>query len=411
MAIENDIVVTINDVAFGGEGVARNEDKVIFIPHTLPGEKVRIEITEEKKNFSKGKLVEVLEPSPNRQEAKCPFFGPCLGCAYLHVDYEAQLQLKKKQVEDLFKRIGKLQSIPSIQVVPSPSPLAYRNKIKMHVEKQDADWKVGFIGEDNKTIVDIKQCLIARPEINERLQHFREEVDKEPKAMFRGVWLARSSHKEKVKDFFFEKGKEQGHRKEKDNLADLPLIKEEVKGKNFLSPFESFFQTNPIMIEKMVETVEPMLELSKDSLLIDAYCGVGLFSLLFASKANRVIGIEEDWRAIGCAQKNARILFVKNARFVGGKVEQQLESQLKENAQKDVKVLLDPPRIGCQPKVLETLLKSKVPQIVYVSCNPSTLARDLGVLCAKDYQLKQVTLLDMFPQTSHIEIVCQLIRS
>lgn len=399
MSNENIITLTIHDVAFGGDGVGRWENKVVFVPQTLPGESVRARLTEEKKNYARAELLEVLHPSTDRQSSPCPFFGPCPGCRYLHVRYDTQLELKSKQVVDLLTRIGKLKNLPPIQIIPSSSPLEYRNKIKMHVAKTANSCKVGFIGDDNKTLVDIERCLIAWPQINDALKKFRGEVAQKP-GSFRGIWLARADAKGNLRDFFFEEGKEK--------LEELPLLKEEVQGKPFLSPFESFFQTNPAMLEKWVGTVEGMLSLTQNSVWIDAYCGVGIFTLLFAPKAREAVGIEEDHRAIGCARQNAKILFVKNAQFVAAKVEKVLENIFKEHAGKELRVLLDPPRVGCHPQVLEVLKKQKVPQIIYVSCNPATLARDLGQLCPQHYRLQSLALVDMFPQTAHCEVVSRL---
>lgn len=400
MTNANEITLEIQDVAFGGDGVGRWENRVVFVPGTLPGETVRARLIEEKKNFARAELVEVVTPSADRQVSPCPYFGPCPGCRYWHVRYEAQLQMKAKQIADLLSRIGKISPIPPVDIIPSSTPQEYRNKIKMHIEKKGENWKVGYIGEDNKSVVDIERCLIARPEINQALLQVRQQTSTELRSV-KGIWLARADARGQTRDFFFEEGKE--------FIKELPLLKEEVAGKPFLAPFESFFQTQAGMLEKLVETVEKMLPLSKENLLIDAYSGVGLFTLLFAKKVKKAIGIEEDRRAIGCARENAKIQFAKNAEFVAAKVEAYLGAVLKEHPAPEVRLILDPPRTGCHPQVLEILREQPVPEVVYVSCNPATLARDLGTLCKRLYQLKQVTFIDMFPQTAHCEVVCHLL--
>lgn len=396
MTIQKELTLKIEDLAFGGEGVARHEKQVVFVPGTLSGEKVRAVVTEEKKNFVRARLVEVLEPSPDRVAPPCPFYDECEGCSYQHAAYPAQVKYKTKQIEDLLKRIGKLENIPPVKAVPAGTLLGYRNRIKMHLEKNEKGWKAGFIGSNNKSITDIEKCLIAPESINRRLKKLREDVAKEERH-FKGVWLARSDTKGEVKDFFFEKGQE--------HYEALPLMKEKVKGKPFLSPFQSFFQTNNEMVEKLVESVEEKLSLNKDSILVDAYCGVGLFTLLFAKKTEKAIGIEEDKRSIGCARQNAAIQHVKNADFISGTVESGLNKVLEENDREKITVLLDPPRTGCHPKVIETLGSNKVKQVIYVSCNPSTLARDAQRLEEEGYKLTGLTFVDMFPQTAHAEVV------
>lgn len=396
MNTENKLTLTIEDVAFGGAGVARQDKQVVFVPRTLKGETIEAAVVEDKKKFLQAKVTQVLEPSPNRQEAKCPYFSLCQGCAYQHTSYEHQLELKKKQVSDLLQRIGKIDSIPEIQVIGSDSAYGFRNKIKMHVKKEQENWSVGFIGEDNKTIIDIEECAIAHPAINARLKVLREEVSKESEN-FEGTWMARTNSKGKEKDFFFEKGEEK--------FEALPLIKEEAYGKSFVSPFESFFQTNHEMLNKLIAEVESTLKLDKDDLFVDAYSGVGLFTLLFAPKVKNALGIEQDFRAIGCANKNKEIQHIKNAKFIGGKVEDKLATVLERNTNKNIPVLLDPPRRGCQTKVLEAITKNKIKKVVYVSCNPSTFARDLAHLTSEGYKLEKLTLIDMFPQTAHIELV------
>lgn len=402
MENQESITVTIEDVAFGGNGVARHNKQVVFVPQTLTGEKVDIALVEDKKKFLRGKVTQIVEKSPFRQEPPCPYFGPCQGCVYQHSTYEHQLALKKKQVEDLLRRIGKIESLPEVKVVGSNTPFGFRNKIKMHLRKKENEWVVGFIGEDNNSIIDIETCAIAHPAINARLKILRAEVAKE-KENFEGVWIARTNSQGKEKDFFFDKGEEK--------LESLPLIKEEIRGKSFLSPFDSFFQTNHEMLESLVREVEAALNLSKEKIFVDAYSGVGLFTLLFASKAKQAIGIEQDQRAIGCARKNQEILHVKNSRFILGTVEEQLKIALEKNRAEAITLLLDPPRKGCHPNVLQAIAQHRnIQEIIYVSCNPATLARDLKELVGEGYRLKSVALVDMFPQTAHIEIVCALYK-
>ncbi len=402
MKKNENLTLTIEDVAFGGAGVGRHEKQVIFVPNTLPGEKVEVSIVEKKKKFSNARVTKILKASPKRIDPKCEYFESCQGCAYQHTDYSNQLDLKKKQVIDLFQRIGKLTTFPEIKTIASDTHFGFRNKIKIHAEKKGTEWKAGFIGEDNRQIINIETCAIAHPKINERLKVFREGASKEQDD-FRGTWVARVNSKEVEKDFFFER--------EEERKVALPLIKDQIAGKAFLSPFDSFFQTNHEMLEKLVEEVKDKLDLKPNSTFIDAYCGVGLFTLLFAPDVKKSIGIEYDFRAIGCAKKNNQILHIKNSAFVQGKVEEKLAEVLEKNKENSPVLLLDPPRRGCDAKVLETIVKNKIDKLIYVSCNPATLARDLSKLNQEGYTLKEVTLLDMFPQTAHMELVCLIDRA
>jgi 23S rRNA (uracil1939-C5)-methyltransferase len=385
------VELKIESFAFGGDAIARHEGWVIFLQGALPGETVSAEITEKRAKFYKAKLLKVLKPSPHRVKSPCPYFSECGGCQYLHVSYEGQLEAKKKQIEDLFTRLGKIAS-PPIKVLGSPEPLHYRNRVKMHLLKRDKKVLLGFKGATGKGLVQVDHCMIANKTINENLTPIAGQLQKLRRA--RTVHI-RSNAEGKV-DFWTDKLA----------LSKGTTLMEKVRGKAFETPSGAFFQVNPAMTDTLTREVESFLD--KDSqVLIDAYCGVGLFSVLFADKFQAVLGIEQDQDSIRWARKNMRAYGITSGIFYEGSVESNLERALANNPDKKHSVILDPPRDGLHRDAVRALCRKKIHQIIYVSCNPSTLARDLGLL-SSTYKLLGVTLVDMFPQTMHSEVIACL---
>lgn len=371
MTVGQRLTVRVEDVAFGGDGVARFEQFVVFVPFVIAGELGEVEITEVKRNFARARLLNVIEPSPQRAAAPCPYFGACGGCQYQHIDYAAQLELKHKQITDIFVRIGKFPAAAIAPVVPCPQPYGYRNRvmIRSQWDKFKQGLNIGFLRHDNALVVDVEECKISEPAINEQIRHVR------------------------------------AHPPPKGGIKVVLRIAPE----GWEVPQDSFFQNNFFLLPKLVETVRAAICDGGASLLVDAYCGVGFFALELADLMERFVGIELDKHAIKAARANAAAKHRANGEFITGTTEEQLPRLLEKAGNGRTSVILDPPRTGCRPDVLELLRRTRPSQVIYVSCHPATLARDLNILCLGNvFELKQVTPLDMFPQTQHVECVAEL---
>jgi tRNA/tmRNA/rRNA uracil-C5-methylase (TrmA/RlmC/RlmD family) len=360
----------IHDIAFGGEGVARHGEMVIFVPFVIRGEKVEAEVIELKKKFARTRLVRVLEPSPARAKPQCPYFGECGGCQYQHIAYTEQLQIKTKQIRDLFERIGRM-STPVEETIGSPREYGYRNRIMIRSQwnKPEQRLNIGFIRYDNRLVVDIDHCPISEPEVSGAIQEVR--ANPPPKGGIKVV------------------------------LRKFP--------DDWEVPRDSFFQNNFFLLPELVKAVRRSLVESGSKFLIDLYCGVGFFGIECADLVTGFTGVEMDKRAIEAARGNAARRSITNGTFLLSDAPEALPGILNEFPAGETTLLVDPPRAGCAPQSLQLLLEKRPRQIIYVSCHPATLARDLNILCQEGvYRLHRVQPLDMFPQTQHVECVADL---
>jgi tRNA/tmRNA/rRNA uracil-C5-methylase (TrmA/RlmC/RlmD family) len=367
------VSLTIHDIAFGGEGVGRIEQMVVFVPFVITGETVEAEITEVKKNFARAKLLRVLTPSEQRVQPECRYFGACGGCQYQHVDYAEQLRMKHKQISDLFERVGRISPQVVQPVLPCPAPYGYRNRIMIRSQWNGREKKleIGFIRADNKFVEDIEECRIAEPALNEQIKEVR--ANPPPKGGIKVVLR--------------------------------------VQPENWEVPRDSFFQNNFFLLPKLVETVRTFVKAGGARHLIDLYCGVGFFGIETADTVDSFVGVEYDQPAIGAARKNLETRKIRNGEFISAKVEDVLPELLQRFSPDKTTVILDPPRKGCWPATLELLRRTRPAQVIYVSCHPATMARDLNILCGDGvFNLAQVQPLDMFPQTQHVECVADLRR-
>jgi tRNA/tmRNA/rRNA uracil-C5-methylase (TrmA/RlmC/RlmD family) len=370
-ALGSRLTVTIHDIAFGGEGVARVADFVIFIPFVVVGEEVEVEMIEVKKQFARARLLRVLKPAPERVAPPCRYFGQCGGCQYQHIDYPAQLRLKHKQIADLFQRIGGLAETVIEPVIPCRQPYGYRNRIMIRSQwdKFKNGLNIGFIRHDNRLVLDIEECKVAEPALNEQIKRVRAHPP--PKGGLKVVLR--------------------------------------VAAEGWDVPRDSFFQNNFFLLPRLVETVRERVRESGVRHLVDAYCGVGFFAIELADQVESFAGIEIDLMAIKAARGNAACRGRSNGEFVSGDVAVVLPGLLKRFSAAATAIILDPPRAGCSLASLELLRQTRPRQIIYVSCHPATLARDLNVLLRERvYELLKVVPLDMFPQTQHIECVADL---
>ncbi|MDZ4744337.1 MAG: class I SAM-dependent RNA methyltransferase [Verrucomicrobiota bacterium] len=359
----HDIVIT--DMAFGGDGVGRINGQVVFIPFVITGETVKIKIISEKKGILRGNLLEVLIPSPHRITPKCKVFGSCGGCQYQHIDYPEQIALKTKQVTDCLERIGKIPAPPVKKMILSPLVYHYRNKITVHTR----GGLTGFLDTSGSKIVTIQDCPLADEGVNTKLSAFLLKNDPpEGDHAFRN--LPGEAHT--------------------------------------LAP-QAFYQTNTQILPGLLSLVGNLLPGTGDT-LIDTYCGAGFFTFEFSPRFLKVVGIELEPRAISAALARKNQESTKNIEFIAGAVESVLHDVLAPHQKNNVTLILDPPRTGCEPRVIEILQILPPQEIIYVSCNPSTLARDIQRLHPK-FELLSITPIDMFPQTSHIECVAHLVRT
>jgi len=365
------VTLTITDIAFGGEGVGRIDQFVVFVPFVVSGEVVEAELMEVKKSFARAKLIRVIQPSELRVEPKCRYFGECGGCQYQHIDYATQLELKHKQISDLFERIGGFSRGIVSPVVPCPQPYHYRNRLMVRSQwnKPEQKLNIGFLRADSRLVVDLDECQIAEPALNEQIKHVR--ANPPPKGGLKVVVR--------------------------------------IAPEGWEVPRDSFFQNNFFLLPKLVETVRERIRESGSRFLVDAYCGVGFFGIEAGDLVESFVGVEIDQQAIKAARKNALAWQRTNGEFIEGRAELLLPEILNRFDAAATTILIDPPRTGCPPIGLESLRQNRPAQVLYVSCHPATLARDLNVLCADGvFELKNVTPLDMFPQTQHVECVADL---
>ena len=365
------ISLTIHDLAFGGEGVGRIDEFVVFVPFVIVGETVEAEVIEVKKHFARAKLLHVATSAPARVTPECRYFGACGGCQYQHIAYPEQLQFKHKQISDLFERVGKIAADKILPVIPCPAPYGYRNRIMIRSQWNGPAKKlvIGFIGTDNRFVEDIEECKISEPPLNDQIKHVR--ANPPPRGGIKVVLR--------------------------------------VQPENWEVPRDSFFQNNFFLLPKLVETVRGFLTASGVRHLIDLYCGVGFFGIEAANGVESFVGVEYDQMAITAARKNAQKRGISNGEFISAKSEEALPGLLQKFPADQTAVLLDPPRKGCWPSLLEVLRQTRPAQVIYVSCHPATMARDLNILCGDGvFELAQVQPLDMFPQTQHVECVADL---
>jgi tRNA/tmRNA/rRNA uracil-C5-methylase (TrmA/RlmC/RlmD family) len=361
----SELEITIHDVAFGGAGVGRLPDgKVVFVRYTLAGETVRVRLSKSKKGFSEAELIEVIKPSPHRTNPPCVYFGHCGGCQYQHATYEEQLRIKEKQVRDTLERIGGLKDLPNIHVVSAPQPFGYRNKITVH---RGETGEVGFFMNDGRSIIDVEKCVIANDQVNQQLSLLR-------KSQVRKSHMSISDPSERIG-----------------------------------SPEGSFHQINASMAEQLLQWLLPVAKADEgSSRLIDLYCGAGFFALGLAGQFSEISGLDRDAHAIHAANLRAKSLGITHVQFFAAPVEERLEWLLNGLDFQKATILVDPPREGLPKPVVETLCTSKPARLIYVSCNPATLARDLKSLAASGYSFVKLGIFDMFPQTAHIEAVVVL---
>ena len=398
----------LEKLTYGGDVMGRLEDgRAVFIPFGLPGERVRVRLTEEKRNFARGEIVEVLEASPQRIPPRCTHFGLCGGCHYQHLPYQEQLDAKTEILRDQLIRIGKIENPPVQQMVASPSPWNYRNHVQFHLTEEG---KLGYVRADAPVVFPIRECHLPERPINSLWP----QVTFEPDTNIKRV-VVRSGNNEdtivvlesdapETPDLEIEVEVSVVHVFEENTLviAGNDHIMISVLGRDFRVSAASFFQVNTAMAEKMVEHLLTHLPIESSTTLLDIYCGVGLFSAFFASQCKHVIGIESSPSA--CEDFVFNLDEFDTVELYEGLAEDILPNLVRHD--KDMTyAIVDPPRAGLEKGVVDGLLKMNPQLIAYVSCDPATLARDARRLIHGGYRLKNVTPFDLFPQTYHVESI------
>ena len=459
--------LVIDDLAFGGEGVGRVSGYVVFVRGAVPGDRVRATLVDARSRFGRAVIESIETPSPDRVEPPCPYFGRCGGCRLQHVAYPAQLAFKEKQVRDCLERIGGLGAFELRPILPAPEPYGYRNKMEFTITSRagpahlsqathggrglvdPAPTVVGLHQADRYDVVlDIERCLLQSEAMNALLDAFRREIRARALSVYeadagllRFVSL-REGHRtgeamvnivattpdvEALAPLAAElarrvpatasvvlnvnaKKASVAVGTEEHLLLGRDHIRASLGGLSFQVSANSFFQTNAAQAERLFAVVEGACSLSGDETVLDLYAGTGAISLLLARRCRRVYGIEVAAAAVADAVRNARTNGIPNCTFLAGEVRHVLPSLMRDGVRAEV-VVADPPRAGFHPKALQALATLGPARLVYVSCNPSTLARDVGDLVRQGYRLEWVEPVDMFPQTPHIEAVARLRRA
>ncbi len=399
---EDAIEVELEKLVYGGEAMGRLPDgRAVFVPFGLPGEKVRIRLVEEKRGFARAELVEVVSASDQRIAPRCKHFSVCGGCHYQHIPYDVQLKVKADVMREQLERIGKIENPPVREMIASSSEWDYRNFIQLH---QDEEGRLGYQAAGSHAVVPIEECFLPNPALGalwprlkldplpglERLG-LRVGIDDE-------VMIVFESGEDEAYDFevdfpvtAVQLGPESTH-----ILSDNFYLPMKVKDRVFQVSAESFFQVNNAVGGDMIDHLLEALPLTKETTLLDVYCGVGLFSAFLAPKVGRLIGVEANPSAVADFEVNLDAF--ENVDIYESPAEAVLPG-LKEDV--DV-VVLDPPRAGLAPAVRDAVIEIGAGVVAYVSCDPATLARDAKRLIEGGYELKQVTPFDLFPQTYHI---------
>ena len=459
VAVGQTISLEITGLNHSGEGVGRYEGLAVFVPGTVPGEAVLARVEDLKKNYARAGLLEVTDKSDLRREPLCAHYAACGGCRLQHIDYARQLRLKTTRVRDSLARIAGLDHVPVLDTAGMEQPWHYRNKVHYQLKSGSDGLELGFYREGSHTLaplfgppnLKVPGCLLAHRDLNDLAQVVEKILNRHGLAQsrldggrfFRHLMLRKGFATGETmavlvtgeaewpgeKGFVAElnslrpgltslvrninpgpPGQVLG--RENRLLAGREQITDRLGHLNFIISPTSFYQVNPAQTLTLYRKALDYagLEELDSPVVLDAYSGIGAIALFMAGRAGKVHGLEEVAGAVEDARRNAALNGIKNIDFHHGRVEELLPEMASRGLKPDV-VVLDPPRSGCRPGVLEAVARMKTPRVVYISCDPGTLARDLGLLASLGYRTEEVQPVDMFPWTHHTETACLLIRT
>ena len=441
-------IVDIVDIGQGGVGIGKYEGFTVFVDGGLVQDKIKVKITKSKKNYAVGDIVEIIEKSPFRVERKCSeSLRQCGGCQIQELDYQKQLDVKTNEVKQVISRIGKLDDVVIHDTLGMEHPFRYRNKAQFPIQKKDNMPVIGFYKKKSHDLISTDECIIQH-EVNDKIikiiktyiRAYNVSIydEKTHKGLLRHLVTKVGFTPGEVMIVLVANGKKLPYLKElasvlKENIPGFKTLVVNVNtqktnvilGKENIvaygdgmirdyigelvfeiSPL-SFFQVNPLQTEVLYNKALEYANLGENDTVFDIYCGIGTISLFLAQKAKKVYGIEIVEDAIKDAKRNAKINNMDNVEFYVGKAEEVVPKMYKEGKRANV-VVVDPPRKGCDEKVLDTIVSMEPDRVVYVSCNPSTLARDLAYLNERGYKCHEIQPVDMFPHSVHVENVAWL---
>lgn len=448
-SVHDKIIVTITGLGSSGEGVGKVDGFTVFAQGALPGETVEVELEIVKKNYAAGAVTAIIEAASERVEPLCPVYEECGGCQLQHLSYAGQLAAKEQQVRDALQRIGHLQAVKVLPIIGEDDPWYYRNKMQFPVATETGTLEIGCYAASTHQVVDVASCRIQKQRNNDIVAAARQwmaqyEVpaydEKTGKGVVRHLMGRVGVNTGEVMAVIITSGYDLPHSKElikmlREAVPGLKSVVQNINkkqtnivmgtktrllyGKNtirdrlgtlkFNISAQSFFQVNSAQAEKLYNTAVEFAALTGNETVIDCYCGTGTISLYLAKHAKKVYGVEIIAPAIEDARRNADDNRCENAEFILGDAAVKMQELTEQGVRPDV-VLLDPPRAGCDEKVLAAIAQVQPQRIVYVSCNPASLARDLAYLEHNGYQATLAQPVDMFPMTHHVECVVQVVR-
>ncbi|WP_077324497.1 23S rRNA (uracil(1939)-C(5))-methyltransferase RlmD [Virgibacillus siamensis] len=446
---KNEIIsLHFEDLTHEGSGVGKIDGYPLFVPQALPGEEGRVKVVKANKNFGFGKLLELTKESPERIEPVCD--DKCNGCGLQHMSYNLQLEMKQNQVKNAMKKIAHLDHVPVHPIIGMDKPMHYRNKVQIPVGEKNGKLITGFYQKRSHHIIEnTETCVTHNEVINEVVKAVRDISnrygikpynEKDHRGVLRHIMVRTGGKTKDVMVVLVTRTNKLPHKEELINelTAQFPHLKSIVHNVNskqtnvilgdktevvwgdayihdkigditFAISAKSFYQVNPSQTKKLYNKALEYAAIDHNDLVIDAYCGIGTISLFLAQKAKKVYGVEVVPEAISDAKKNAKMNGITNAEFFVGEAEKVMPWWKAQGLNPDV-IVVDPPRKGCDEELLQAMIEMQPKRIVYVSCNPSTLARDLRILEDGGFQTQEVQPVDMFPLTPHIESVCWLER-
>ncbi|WP_373897555.1 23S rRNA (uracil(1939)-C(5))-methyltransferase RlmD [Haloimpatiens sp. FM7315] len=441
----------IKAMGFEGEGIGKIDDFTVFIKGAIEGEKVRVKIINVKKSYGHGKLLEIIEPSEKRAAPICPIYEKCGGCSLQHLNYKSQLEFKRNRVKDVLERVGKLKEVKVHETLGMENPYRYRNKVQLPVgEDKEGNIKIGFYASRSHNIVNMDTCYIQQEIVDKIVTLIKNWMNKynikpynevNHSGLIRHIMVRNGFKTGELMVVIVTNGDKLPEKQELvkslvDNINGIHSVIQNINTKNTnvilgskcktlwgqgeitdyigeykfnISPL-SFFQVNPLQTEVLYRKALEYADLKGNEVVFDAYCGTGSISLFLSKNAKLVYGVEIVPEAIENAIENAKLNEITNAEFIVGKSEVEIPKLIEKGINPDV-VVVDPPRKGCEKSLIEAICKSSPKRVVYVSCDPATLARDLA--CFKDlgYIAQEVQPVDMFSQTAHVENVTLIVKN